>query len=129
MRLVTVDNAQHPLVLMAGQIKHLDELHADIPDPIHLDDPKWFRQAACRGMDPDLWHPRRGEDSRNAKRICQNCPVRVECLAHAVYSFEDVGVWGGRSERERRAIRREMHRRGLLSIVYVDRRRSDSIVL
>lgn len=114
---------------MAGPIRNLDELHADIPGPAYLERPDWQQHGECRGMNPDLWHPGRGEDTRGAKSICERCEVRVECLAFALYTFEEVGIWGGRSERERREMRREMHRRGILANHLVDRRRSSSMAV
>lgn len=30
-----------------------------------------------------------------AKRICHDCPIRVECLALAVANDEQHGIWGG----------------------------------
>jgi WhiB family redox-sensing transcriptional regulator len=67
----------------------------------------WVKRAACRGTpDPDLWFPARGESTSRAKAICRGCPVRVECLEHALANCERFGVWGATSERERRRLRR-----------------------
>jgi WhiB family redox-sensing transcriptional regulator len=41
-----------------------------------------------------------------AKRICRGCPVRNECLADALDNRIEFGVWGGMTERERRALLR-----------------------
>jgi WhiB family redox-sensing transcriptional regulator len=41
-----------------------------------------------------------------AKRICASCPVRRQCLAYALANSIASGVWGGRSERERRRMMR-----------------------
>lgn len=65
----------------------------------------WRHLAACRGMDPDIFHPDRGGDSGQAKAICAGCPVREECLEYAVVAGERLGVWGGMAERERRQLR------------------------
>jgi WhiB family transcriptional regulator, redox-sensing transcriptional regulator len=62
--------------------------------------------GACRGTDPDVFFPDRGESLEPAKRICGECVVRDECLEHALANGERFGVWGGTSERERRRIRR-----------------------
>ena len=61
---------------------------------------------ACRGTDPNLFFPDRGESLEPAKRICGECVVRDECLEHALLNGERFGVWGGTSERERRRLRR-----------------------
>lgn len=75
-------------------------------------DPRWFPDAACRGVDPTLFHPRRGENDNidAARAICAECPVRDDCLEYALERRERHGVWGGRSENERRRIRSERAR-------------------
>ncbi|WP_241193525.1 WhiB family transcriptional regulator, partial [Streptomyces sp. ADI96-15] len=37
---------------------------------------------------------------------CTGCPVRTECLADALDNRVEFGVWGGMTERERRALLR-----------------------
>lgn len=69
--------------------------------------PEWMDAGACVGLDPDYFHPRRGQPTEPAKLICSQCPVRDDCLEFALAKFLKVGVWGGTSERERRLIRRE----------------------
>jgi len=63
--------------------------------------------GACRGTDPDVFFPDRGESLEPAKQVCAGCVVRDECLEHALRNGERFGVWGGTSERERRRIRRQ----------------------
>lgn len=72
-------------------------------------DRSWMDRAACRGVDPDLFHPDRGANlvMREAKAVCAGCPVRARCLHYALETREIYGVWGGTSERERRRIRRD----------------------
>lgn len=38
--------------------------------------------------------------------ICRGCRIRTECLADALDSKIEFGVWGGMTERERRALLR-----------------------
>jgi WhiB family redox-sensing transcriptional regulator len=47
-----------------------------------------------------------GSAQREARAICLDCPVRLECLADALDGRMDFGVWGGMTERERRALLR-----------------------
>jgi WhiB family transcriptional regulator, redox-sensing transcriptional regulator len=45
-----------------------------------------------------------GAAQREARAFCRPCPVRTECLAHALDQRVEWGVWGGLTERERRAL-------------------------
>jgi WhiB family redox-sensing transcriptional regulator len=47
-----------------------------------------------------------GAAQNQAKRICSGCPVRAECLIDALEHRHEYGIWGGLTERERRAILR-----------------------
>lgn len=67
--------------------------------------PPWQSEAACRGLDPDLFFPERGEMTAVAKEACRSCTVRDECLTAALTRAEKHGIWGGASERQRRRIR------------------------
>ncbi|WP_253887296.1 WhiB family transcriptional regulator [Actinokineospora diospyrosa] len=61
--------------------------------------------AACRGEDSDVLFAQ-GAEQRMAKLTCIACPVRTECLAEALDNRIEFGVWGGLTERERRALLR-----------------------
>jgi len=65
----------------------------------------WRDDALCAQTDPDLFHPERGQSTRRAKDVCRACEVRTECLDYAL-GTEPHGVWGGLSEKERRALSR-----------------------
>ena len=67
----------------------------------------WQERARCREHDPEVFFPEKGGSSREAKRICADCPVRIECLAEALDNRIEWGVWGGLTERERRALLRK----------------------
>jgi WhiB family transcriptional regulator, redox-sensing transcriptional regulator len=67
---------------------------------------KWADYAICQETDPELFFPEKGESTRAAKRICQDCPVRLECLDYALEHEERFGIFGGMSERERRNLNR-----------------------
>jgi WhiB family transcriptional regulator, redox-sensing transcriptional regulator len=68
----------------------------------------WAKFGACRGVDTNLFFPTRGNDATQAKAVCMNCPVVDECLDYALRTHQTVGVWGGKSERERRGLRRQV---------------------
>ena len=65
----------------------------------------WASQAACQGGQPDELFVRGAEQNR-AKQLCMGCPVRTECLAESLDNRIEWGVWGGLTERERRAVLR-----------------------
>jgi WhiB family redox-sensing transcriptional regulator len=65
----------------------------------------WSAQAACRTTDPDELFVQ-GAAQNRAKAVCAGCPVRTECLADALDNRVEFGVWGGMTERERRALLR-----------------------
>ncbi|HEY2175850.1 MAG TPA: WhiB family transcriptional regulator [Mycobacteriales bacterium] len=65
----------------------------------------WAARAVCRTADPDALFVQ-GAAQNRAKRLCAACPVRTECLADALDNRVEFGVWGGMTERERRALLR-----------------------
>jgi WhiB family redox-sensing transcriptional regulator len=70
---------------------------------------EWTTAAACSGSDPDSLFVQ-GAAQNRAKAICMGCPVRTECLADSLDNRIEFGVWGGMTERERRALlRRRPH--------------------
>ena len=68
-------------------------------------DEDWTTRAACQGGAPDDLFVR-GAAQNKAKKICASCPVMTECLAEALDNRIEWGVWGGMTERERRALLR-----------------------
>ena|SRR6185312_3984081 len=63
----------------------------------------WVSQARCRATDPDELFVR-GAAQRKAAVICRHCPVIAECGADALDNRVEFGVWGGMTERQRRAL-------------------------
>ena len=82
----------------------MDEVRQIPPDL----DRTWTERAACSGLDPDLWFPGHGDAFTvvYAKQVCATCVVRDACLEYALAAGEKFGIWGGKSERERRRMRR-----------------------
>ncbi|MBB2893080.1 WhiB family transcriptional regulator [Flexivirga oryzae] len=78
---------------------------AVLPDKATWDE-NWPARALCRtGSSPDELFAK-GAAQQSAKVICQKCPVVAECLADALDNHTEYGVWGGMTERERRALLR-----------------------
>ena len=65
---------------------------------------RWRELAACRGAELNLFFPERGESAGPARRVCAACPVREPCLDYAISNRIVHGIWGGLTERERRAL-------------------------
>lgn len=80
----------------------------DVPRPVDEDDPElaWQADAACAQTDPEAFFPEKGGSSKQAKRVCQSCEVAGDCLLYALVHDERFGIWGGLSEKERRALRK-----------------------
>ncbi len=73
------------------------------PQPGWVQD--WGPRAACRKSEPDALFVQ-GAAQREATQICRRCPVVAECLADALDHRIEFGVWGGMTERKRRAMLR-----------------------
>lgn len=90
--------------------------------------PEWMSVAVC--ADPDLgsaWvrtrvffppasnssYPERSDPEvwERAKALCGTCPVRSECLDHAIEHGEKDSVWGGLDPAERQVETRRRRRR------------------
>jgi len=94
---------------------------------------KWRDKAECRRHGPMDWKiesgktrfmtseewgawtdrvffPQRGGSVEEARMLCERCPVQEECLAAGLIDIPTngqtpIGIWGGKSQRERRTIR------------------------
>jgi WhiB family transcriptional regulator, redox-sensing transcriptional regulator len=71
---------------------------ADAAEPIG-----WVSQALCRTIDPETLFVR-GAAQREAAVVCRHCPVMPECGAEALDNRVEFGIWGGMTERQRRAL-------------------------
>ena len=85
---------------------HLTLVQTDFDALIGVADDQWQEKALCAQTDPEAFFPEKGGSTREAKRICQGCEVKDECLEYALANDERFGIWGGLSERERRRLKR-----------------------
>ena len=82
----------------------------------------WAEQAACIGMDTNLFFPDKGDGRHEgsvtqvdvAKVVCARCPVRADCLDYAIRTHQKHGVWGGKTPKERRPLTRQWREEGRL---------------
>lgn len=68
--------------------------------------PAWMNEGLCRHLDPEWWFPQSSKeyDDTPALEVCWQCPVRVQCLEHALAADERFGIWGGYTTLERQRI-------------------------
>lgn len=78
----------------------------DADGNLMFDRGEWVTRAHCRNGDPDALFVR-GAEQRKAAAICRRCPVQMECCADALDNKVEFGVWGGLTERQRRAVLRK----------------------
>ena len=71
--------------------------------PVTSDARAWVSNALCRDRDPDELFVR-GAAQREAAVICRYCPVIQECGVDALDNKVEYGIWGGMTERQRRAL-------------------------
>ncbi len=64
---------------------------------------EWVAKARCRCNNPDDLFVT-GAAQKKATTICRGCPVVAECLADALDHHMEWGIWGGLTERQRRAL-------------------------
>lgn len=65
---------------------------------------RWAEQAACRGLDPELFFPPKGGPASEATAVCEHCPVIDECLRYALETRQTKGIWGGHTPTQRRPL-------------------------
>lgn len=71
--------------------------------------PNWQALGACRIEDSEMFFPigdsiHAKMQTEEAKAVCRRCPMVERCLAWALETRQDFGVWGGLSEDDRRRL-------------------------
>ena len=67
--------------------------------------PEFDGSQICAQTEPDLWFPTADRQTgRLAKSLCSSCPWLKPCLDYALFT-DVVGIWGGKTERERSQMR------------------------
>lgn len=91
------------------------------PDAQMADQARWGREAACKNYPAVMFdtikivqrRPGTGRkvrstlitgDVERARAICEGCPVKMNCLQHALRFKVPDGVWGGMVIEEREAL-------------------------
>jgi hypothetical protein len=58
----------------------------------------------CSGADTELFFSENVGEIAQARAICASCPLVVKCLDYALFA-EEFGVWGGKTQGERKVLR------------------------
>lgn len=82
-----------------------DRVYEALTAPINEERP-WMVFGACREADADLFFPSTKDQTQAALAICATCPVQQDCLQYALDARERFGVWGGRTEKQRKSLLR-----------------------
>lgn len=89
---------KRPPVITLAMSGQLDQLFR------YEETPNFGSEAACAGLDTEIFYPKSAAGLSGAKAICSACPVRTKCAKWGVERVND-GVLGGLSEKERFLLR------------------------
>lgn len=60
----------------------------------------------CAKVDPDLFYDLEAGKKRAARKVCARCELRDPCLAWALETRQEFGIWAGTTPSQRRELRR-----------------------
>ena len=79
----------------------------------------WQSRGACRESNPEFFAYVAGTSEQEqaerksavaqGKAVCRDCPVRMDCLVHALGAGEKFNLWGGFTESERLRIAEQLN--------------------
>lgn len=76
--------------------------------------PEWFTDAACIGLDPNIFFPSKHDAAgrKKALEICAGCSVVDDCRDYALelaQVFDTQGIFGGTSYKQRAIMLRKQN--------------------
>jgi len=80
----------------------MDE-HGELPCANYPD--AFFHEDPTNGVGPRY-------DYTIAKKLCAECPIRLECAEYALAADETYGVWGGLTPGQRRQLNKRNRKGG-----------------
>ena len=66
----------------------------------------WMHGAPCTGQVDMFFDETHARVVREARKICGNCELHVQCLSYAL-EHQEVGIWAGTTTNQRAKILRE----------------------
>jgi len=85
-----------------------------------LEQEAWMEEGSCVYANTELFFPvgssmKAIKQANEAKAVCNECVVKIDCLEYAIRTNQDSGIWGGTTtEEERKSLRREYRKNGSL---------------
>ena len=73
----------------------------------------WTADAACLGLDLEMFFPAQGSNARAPKAVCKRCPVIDHCLIDALAAPWLEGIWAYTSWRDRVQLRTSLNAKGI----------------
>jgi len=99
-----LEQARQVQPLKLGQEESSSKLAQNIRSITERKSEEWREQAKCRYVGPDTMYPVDEKDLPAALKYCSVCSVREACLNYALVNRIQDGVWGGTSEKQRKAL-------------------------
>jgi WhiB family redox-sensing transcriptional regulator len=91
--------------------------------------PDWMARGSCREYSQEMFygsedregkarhHPNLTVDEvARARRVCNTCPVQMECLDFAIRTREEFGIWGGSTAGQRKRWIKQFEERHLVLV-------------
>lgn len=61
----------------------------------------WREHRACVNMPTESFFPRTRGIAKKTIQVCNECPVKWDCLNYSIINSIEYGIWGGKTETER----------------------------
>lgn len=98
--LISIDPRLKGTPFQRPETKELD----DESDSGEFLDKDWQSRALCARLDPEMFT--NGHYESDAKKACDRCEVKAQCLEHALEHNESFDIWGGLTAKERKSLKR-----------------------
>ncbi|MEO6760886.1 MAG: WhiB family transcriptional regulator [Candidatus Saccharimonadales bacterium] len=89
----------------------------------------WGSKALCAGDDQKIFLLEKGHSATQAKKICAGCTVWAPCLAIALRTNDENGVYGGLARRERLTYTRLLKEDPVKAANYLSKKRTELAAL